>query len=91
MDGLLSENLITLSEAAALLPRRRRGRPTHPSTLFRWAGQGLRGVRLEIVQVGGTRCTSREALARFFSRLSGANDPDQSGEPRAAAAGGDHV
>lgn len=69
MDGLLSENLITLTEAASTLPRRRAGKPTHPSTLFRWASEGLRGVKLEIVQVGGTRCTSREALGRFFERL----------------------
>jgi hypothetical protein len=26
-------------------------------------------VVLESIQVGGTRCTSREALARFFRRL----------------------
>jgi hypothetical protein len=34
---------------------------------------------LETIQVGGTRCTSREALQRFFERLS---------ETRQAAAGG---
>jgi hypothetical protein len=63
------EQLLTLAEAAATLPRRRAGRPTHASTLFRWSRAGLRGVRLEIVQVGATKCTSREALARFFAKL----------------------
>jgi hypothetical protein len=29
-------------------------------------------VVLESIQVGGTRCTSREALARFFRRLTDA-------------------
>jgi len=72
MTALDTETLIPLSEAAALLPRRRGNRPTHPSTLFRWASVGLRGVVLEIVQVGGTKCTSREALNRFFSRLASA-------------------
>ena len=33
---------------------------------------GLRGVRLEYVQVGNTRCTSKEALARFFEQLKAA-------------------
>ena len=31
---------------------------------------GCRGVVLETIQVGGTRCTSREALQRFFENLS---------------------
>ena len=34
-------------------------------------GQRLvRGVLLESIQIGATRCTSREALQRFFERLS---------------------
>lgn len=70
MIDSISEALITLAEAAEGLPRRRRGRKTHISTLYRWATAGCRGVRLETVQVGATRCTSREALQRFFERLS---------------------
>jgi hypothetical protein len=65
-----SETLITLADAAGELPRRRRGRKTHVSTLFRWTTIGCRGVILESLQCGGTRCTSREALQRFFERLS---------------------
>jgi hypothetical protein len=65
-----SETLISLADAAKELPRRRRGRKTHVSTLFRWTTAGCRGVVLESIQVGGTRCTSREALQRFFERLS---------------------
>src|SRR5262249_20643300 len=64
-----SEDLLTLAQAADELPRRRRGRKTHVSTLFRWSTSGCRGVRLETIQVGGTRCTSREALQRFFEAL----------------------
>jgi len=63
------QTLMTLREAAATLPHRRGGRPTHSATLFRWATEGLRGIKLEVVQVGATKCTSREALARFFARL----------------------
>jgi Protein of unknown function (DUF1580) len=65
-----NETLITLANAAKLIPRRRRGRKTHVSTLFRWTTIGRRGVVLESIQVGGTRCTSREAMQRFFERLS---------------------
>jgi hypothetical protein len=65
-----SETLITLIQAADELPRRRRGPKTHISTLFRWSTAGCRGVVLETIQVGRTRCTSREALQRFFERLS---------------------
>ena len=65
-----SETLISLADAAGGLPRRRRGRKTHVSTLFRWTTSGCRGVVLESLQCGGTRCTSREALQRFFERLS---------------------
>lgn len=66
----ISEDLFSLPEAAKLLPRRRLGRKPHPSCLYRWTTAGFKGVILESVQVGGTRCTSREALDRFFARLS---------------------
>jgi hypothetical protein len=67
---LASEQLISLREAATLLPRRRKGRRPHISCLYRWTTAGCRGIVLESVSVGGTRCTSREAIARFIWRLS---------------------
>jgi uncharacterized protein DUF1580 len=67
-----TETLLSLAQAAEQLPRRRRGRQTHISTIYRWATAGCRGVVLESIQIGGTRCTSREALQRFFERLSAA-------------------
>lgn len=63
------EHLLTLTEAAKLLPRRRAGRKPHVSTLYRWASRGLRGVVLETIQIGGTTCTTEEALQRFFDEL----------------------
>ena len=63
-----SEHVISLKEAARLLPQRS-GKPVHVSTLYRWVNPGLKGHVLETVQVGGTRCTSREALDRFFAAL----------------------
>lgn len=69
MSALLGEELVPLSQATKWVPARRGAARTHPSTLFRWATEGLHGVRLEVLQVGGSRCTSREALHRFFKRL----------------------
>lgn len=39
------------------------------STVYRWSTRGVRGRVLETLQVGGTRCTSVEALTRFFGGL----------------------
>ncbi len=65
-----SEQLLTLSQLAKRLPRRRRDRPIHPSTIHRWRQPGVRGVRLECIRVGGAWHTSVEAFQRFCDRLS---------------------
>ena len=84
MIDTATESLLSLAQAAHGLPRRRRGRKTHVSTLYRWTATGCRGVLLEYVQVGSTRCTSREALQRFFGRLTGTPLPPPS--PRSTSA-----
>ena len=66
----LTEQIISLREATKCLPVRRRGKPVHISCIYRWTLSGCKGIKLESIQVGGTRCTSREALGRFFERLS---------------------
>jgi hypothetical protein len=48
---------------------RRRGRKLHPSTFYRWKEQGL-----ETILVGGIRCTSQQALQRFFERRTAERD-----------------
>jgi hypothetical protein len=65
------EALIPLREVVRLdfLPRLRRGRPISVSAAHRWASKGVRGVRLEVWRVGGTRCTTISALKRFFETL----------------------
>lgn len=70
----LREECVSLAVAARRLPRVRGKKPPHPSTLFRWASAGRKSrsgriVRLEVWKIGGTNCTSMEALARFFDRL----------------------
>lgn len=71
----LIETVIPFAEAARRLPRLRAGRPVSPATLWRWARHGLRNARLETVRVGGTTCTSVEALGRFFAALNGGSAP----------------
>jgi hypothetical protein len=67
---LTTEELICLRDAAKILPARRKGKRPHVSCLYRWTTHGCRGVVLDAVNVGGTRCTSREALGRFIEGLS---------------------
>ena len=69
MINIKHEQLLSLAEAAELLPARRNGSRPHASTLYRWAKNGLKGVRLEVLTVGDTTCTSLPALQRFFDRL----------------------
>jgi hypothetical protein len=64
-----TEQVLTFRAATEFLPRRRRGRRVNVATLYRWSLRGCRGVRLETMQIGGTRCTSVEALQRFFEAL----------------------
>ena len=63
------EQLITFSELARSLPRRRGDRPVHLATIHRWRSRGLKGFRLEGIRVGGAWHTSREAFRRFVDRL----------------------
>jgi hypothetical protein len=65
-----SEQLLTLSQLAKRLPRRRRDRPIHASTIHRWRHPGVRGVRLECIRIGGAWHTSVQAFQRFCDRLS---------------------
>ena len=85
-----SETLLSLTEAAKALPSRRGGKKPHVSCLYRWTTAGCKGVILESIQIGGTRCTSKEALARFFEQLTYADGPRTDRTPnrrqRAAAA-----
>ena len=70
MIDLNEEHLISIAEAARLRPPGRSGRPTHASTVYRWIGGGVRGIKLEAVRLGGSLYTSREAIQRFAERLS---------------------
>ena len=80
----LTEQLVSLTEAVQLLPRRPNGKRPHISLMYRWTTAGVRGVVLESIQAGGTRCTSREALSRFFQKLTAASGHSSSVPPAPA-------
>jgi hypothetical protein len=66
-----AECVATFGQLARLLPRTRNNRPVHANTLRRWAFTGRRGIKLETIVIGGVTCSSKEALVRFFDRLTG--------------------
>jgi hypothetical protein len=64
----LREELITPAEAARCDPRKADGRRARVRRVDRDRPRGPHGVRLESVRTP-RRATSREAVARFFARL----------------------
>jgi len=75
-ESVLSEDLISLKEAAKILPPRRGGKRPSLSCMFRWASRGVCGVVLETWSLGGGRVTSKQALARFLERVTQARRQD---------------
>ena len=79
---LNTEQVLTFTEASKVLPPIG-GKRTHPSTLWRWARKGVRGVKLETRRLGGRFVTSIEALDRFSKDLAEVDADDASpGLPR---------
>jgi hypothetical protein len=65
----------TFGQLAKMLPRIRGNRPVAANTVRRWALTGRRGVKLETIEIGGVTCSSKEALCRFFHRLTDLDQP----------------
>ena len=82
LDG---EELLTFSEAARLLPRRRGGSKTATSTIWRWSRRGSRGVVLRVVRVGGNVYVPRSALIDFIKQRSAVGHAPQSPAPSTAS------
>lgn len=76
MSMFADEDLLTLSQAAEMLPRGRDGKKRHLSTLWRWITYGVRGQKLESILIGNVRYTSREAIDRFIARLNAVRPAD---------------
>lgn len=63
------ETLVTLEEATHFLPKRTTGARISAWTLRRWAKEGLNHEQLEVVKLGRTLCTSKEAIERFVENV----------------------
>jgi len=75
-QGVSLADLIPLEDVAKVLPKR-----LHLSTVFRWAQKGRKGVRLKVVSVGGTRCTTERWLFEFFEAVEEARAPQEPTRP----------
>jgi hypothetical protein len=76
MIDISTEQVITYAKATDALPRCRQGKKVHVSTIHRWTTTGFRGTVLESIRVGGTRCTSLEALQRFLEQITARSRAD---------------
>jgi hypothetical protein len=68
-EGIIRD-AIPLRDVPRRLPKLRNGKHPHTATIHRWARDGLRGRKLWTFRVGGTLCTTAEALADFFEHIS---------------------
>jgi hypothetical protein len=75
---LTRDEVFPLTTAAGRLPSVRGGRSVHVGTLHRWARKGVRGIRLDVIQLGGTLCTSQRSLREFFEALTSKQQPAES-------------
>jgi hypothetical protein len=85
MIDTTQERPIPLTDLPAEAIPGRSGKPVHQATISLWHRKGLRGVKLETVLVGSRRCTSLEALDRFYQAVSKAKDPNPRGNAFRAA------
>lgn len=64
-----SDPLIRLTDSVNLFP----SGPTR-LTIYRWAREGFRGIRLQTVAVGQTLFTSEEAVREFITETTAARE-----------------
>ena len=69
MNDLVTEGLLTLSQAAPLVPKYFPILNGSKHTLRYWAKNGLQGVSFEHIRIGQTIYTSEPAIERFRDRL----------------------
>jgi hypothetical protein len=90
-ESLLSEELIPVQELPARLPPASSGKRMHRAAVWRWVRDGLKSadgsrVRLEALRMGRRWVTSKQAVGRFFRRLSDARRASDGGAVAAAPA-----
>jgi hypothetical protein len=71
--GLLDEELVNIKELPNILAPRN-GKKVHLSAIYRWVRTGLSGVKLDTVVIANERFTTKEALNRFWVKVTEARD-----------------
>ena len=71
---ILNEDLILVRDLPGYLPKQPSGKKLHLSACYRWMKPGLQGVRLETVFIAGSRYTSKQAVNRFWHRVTERKD-----------------
>lgn len=77
MIDLKSETMFALKVGAKTFP----GGERHICTMHRYRLQGIAGIRLECLRLGGRWFTSKESIDRFISELNSIVPGDRSGRP----------
>ena len=79
MIDVETETLVQFSDARSAFPGI--DRRLSLATLHRWRLNGVRGVKLETILIGGLRYTSREAISRFIASQNSDDAPAPSITP----------
>ncbi len=74
MIDITSEELILVRDIPSHLPKQPSGKKLHISAIYRWMKTGIQGERLETVFIAGCRYSSKQALNRYWSRVTQAKD-----------------
>lgn len=75
------ETVLPFAKAVRELPQLKKNAHVHPETLWRWATRGLRGIKLETVQIGGVIFASVESLHRCVDALAQAKGHEPVSRP----------
>jgi hypothetical protein len=80
IESLDAEPLIRLEDVPKLKifsGGRRAGGRLSPRTVFRWARDGVRGVKLPVLRVGAVLSTNQTAVIHFLERSTNPTAPPQ--------------
>lgn len=67
MTQILTEDLVTLAEAAEEINNQLPHHSIARTTMWRWVRSGVYGRRLEAVRIGKNWFTSKQAITRFVA------------------------
>ena len=74
MIDISTEDLIPVRDIPNHVPKQPSGKKIHLSACYRWMKPGIQGIRLETLFIAGCRYSSKQALNRFWHRVTEAKD-----------------